>query len=342
MKKKILAGALALALLGGCLAAGAAGQSGALVSLSYLKGLFWNDLKDTVKQETDKDTSYLYSEAAAQAGQEGGAFAERACASGDVLTAPVGCVMVWISGTALVRSGTLVDATTGAEVNAGGKLTQGHRYLAGTDVAVTAFSAGRWMGEGGWTVTAGDPTELPFTDVPEGVWYRDDVAYVYRNGLFNGQTSTTFAPGNKMSRGMVTTVLHRLAGEPAVSYSAMFRDVPDGKWYTKGAIWAGELGVVNGTGNNRFSPSGNVSRQEIAVILYRYAQKAGYDTSRRADLSAYSDYRQVASWGREAMSWAVGAGILNGTRGALRPTGDATRSEVAALFHRFDLLIKQQ
>lgn len=342
MKKKLLATGLALALLTGCMAAFAGSQSNALVSLSYLSGTFWDDLKAIVRMDVDRNTTALYNDFANQAGSGGtGSFAAQSGINGDIVSAPVGYGLIWGSGSGMVQSGTLIDATEGREVNAGGTLTAGHRYLAGTDAALVVTSdAAQWMAEGNWSVTAGDPVHpsvtLPFTDVNEGEWYYSDVAYVYTSGLFYGTSETEFSPNGKMQRCMMTTVLHRLAGEPAVSYSAMFRDVPEGKWYTAGTIWAGTEGVVSGVGGGRFNPSANVTRQEIAVILYRYAKKMGYDVSTSASLSGFSDSASVASWSREAMSWAVGAEILNGSSGALRPGGDATRSEVSAMLHRFD------
>ena len=343
MKKKLAAGALALTLLsGGVLAAFSAGQSETLVSLSYLTGTFWNDLKATVKQEADRDTTAIYNEIVSQAGQGGGpgSFTARTGTNGNIVTGTTGSGLIWTSGSGMVRSGALVDATAGSEVAVGGALSVGHRYLAGSDVTlVVSSSSAQWMAEGQWTVTAGDPVtppaSLPFTDVPGGAWYHDDVAYVYQKGLFNGDSPTKFAPDGKMQRCMMTTVLHRLAGKPVIGYSGLFRDIPDGQWYTQGTIWAGTLGVVSGVEPGRFDPFANVTRQEIAVILHRYAEKMGYDMSASASLAGFRDAGAVASWGTKAMSWAVGAGILNGSSGALLPNGDATRAEVAAMLHRF-------
>ncbi len=344
MKKKFVSGAVALVLLaGGVLAAFSASQSEILVSLSYLTGTFWNDLKATVKQEVDRDTTAIYNEATVQAGQiSGGAgsFTVQAGVNGDIMTGTTGSGLIWMSGSGMVRSGALIDATAGSEVSVGGALSAGHRYLAGTDVTlIVASSAAQWMAEGKWSVAAGDPVQppvsLPFTDVGQGAWYYDDVAYVYQNRLFHGDSPTRFAPEDKMQRCMMTTVLHRMAGEPAVNYSALFRDIPDGQWYTAGTVWAGSLGVVSGVEPSRFDPFSHVTRQEIVVILYRYAQRMGYDVSASANLSGFGDAGAVASWGQQAVSWAVGSGILNGSNGLLLPNGDATRAEVAAILHRF-------
>ena len=193
------------------------------------------------------------------------------------------------------------------------------------------------MAEGKWRLGTGGAvvTPLPFTDVPAGQWYYDDVRFVVENGLFQGVSDTLFRPAGTMQRGMMTTVLHRLAGEPPTAYSPVFTDIPSGQWYTQGTIWAGAMGVVSGVEPGRFDPSANVTRQEIAVILHRYAEKMGYDVSASASLAGFRDAGSVASWGTRALSWAVGAGILNGSDGALLPDGDATRAEVAAMLHRF-------
>lgn len=350
MKKKLLAGLLSVTILsGGVLAVFSTSQPETLVSLNYLGGVFWNDLKAVVKQEVERDTSALYSGAAVQAGQNGGAgsFAARTGSTGNVLTGVTGSELIWTSGSGVVFSGALVDASVGSEVAVGGVLSAGHRYLAGTDVTiVVSSSTAQWMAEGIWTVAAEDPIQLPevlpFTDVPQGAWYYGDVAYVYRNGLFNGDSPTRFEPESKMQRCMMTTVLHRLAGTPAVSYSILFQDIPDGQWYTPGTIWAGSLGVVSGVGNGRFDPFSNVTRQEIAVILYRYAGRMGCDVSESASLAGFRDSGTVASWGHQAVSWAVGAGILNGSSGALLPNDNATRAEVAAVLHRFAGWVEQQ
>ena len=139
-----------------------------------------------------------------------------------------------------------------------------------------------------------------------------------------------------MERGMMTTVLHRLAKEPAVSYSPVFSDVPDGQWYTAGTIWCARQGIVNGVGDGLFAPEQTVARQEIAVMLYNYAVKTGRTAGERGDLSAFSDAGEVASWAGDAMRWAVGAGILNGSGdGRLLPEDGAQRAQVAAMIHRF-------
>lgn len=154
---------------------------------------------------------------------------------------------------------------------------------------------------------------FPFTDVVAGTWYYGAAAYAYNNGLFAGMTPTTFAPNATMTRAMLVSVLWRLAGEPAPKAPNTFVDVPDGAWYTDAVTWAAENGVVSGIGGSRFDPSGFVTREQTAEILYNYAHSKGYDVSARADLTAFPDAGSVSGWAEEALSWANAAGLINGT-----------------------------
>lgn len=295
--------------------------------------------------EAQKSTASAYAQAEERArqavgGAASGPFAARAGVNGDVLSAAAGSGLIWTEGTGMVRAGALVDATAGVELAVGAVLTEGHRYLAGSDVELMVISASaQWMGEGAWSAVSGEAVP-PFTDVPWGQWYYGNVAYVYQNKLFGGVGSGRFDPLGKMQRCMVAKVLYRMAGEPPAGYAPLFKDVPDGQWYTDCAIWAGQTKVMGGKGEGRFDLFSNVTRQEIAVTLYRYAERLGCDMGEGADLSGFSDGDAVASWGRQAVSWAVDAKILKGSGGALRPTGDATRAEVAAMFQRFDEWVK--
>lgn len=356
MKKRILAGALALSALLGCVTLGrAVSQTDSLVSLDYLTGTWLTDLKAYVTQWVAQDTQYIYNDAASTAGQPAGSSAEGWQFSdgfvsaqgvyGDTVTLQVGSGLLWTSGSGVVGSGILVDATAGTEVAAGGALTVGHRYLAGEDaVVVVSAQSAQWMVEGVWAQGAGGTVVVPlsFTDVAEGQWYYDDVRYVVEKGLFEGVGEDRFAPNSTMQRRMMTTVLHRLAGRPEVEYAPMFTDIPDGQWYTQGTIWAAGLGVVNGVGEGRFAPTSDVTRQQIAVMLYNYAVKTGRAADERGDLSGFRDASSVASWAGDAMAWAVGAGIINGSDGSLLPGNNATRAQVAAMLHRFQGWLDQQ
>lgn len=180
---------------------------------------------------------------------------------------------------------------------------------------------------------------FPFTDVVAGTWYYGAAAYAYNNGLFAGMTPTTFAPNATMTRAMLVSVLWRLAGEPAPKAPNTFVDVPDGAWYTDAVTWAAENGVVSGIGGSRFDPSGFVTREQTAEILYNYAHSKGYDVSARADLTAFPDAGSVSGWAEEALSWANAAGLINGTvrdgQTILDPQGSASRAQVAMILMKY-------
>lgn len=180
---------------------------------------------------------------------------------------------------------------------------------------------------------------FPFTDVVAGTWYYGAAAYAYNNGLFAGMTPTTFAPNATMTRAMLVSVLWRLAGEPAPKAPNTFVDVPDGAWYTDAVTWAAENGVVSGIGGSRFDPSGFVTREQTAEILYNYAHSKGYDVSARADLTAFPDAGSVSGWAEEALSWANAAGLINGTvrdgQTILDPQGSASRAQVAMILMNY-------
>ena len=180
---------------------------------------------------------------------------------------------------------------------------------------------------------------FPFTDVVAGTWYYGAAAYAYNNGLFAGMTPTTFAPNATMTRAMLVSVLWRLAGEPAPKAPNTFVDVPDGAWYTDAVTWAAENGVVSGIGGSRFDPSGFVTREQTAEILYNYAHSKGYDVSARADLTAFPDAGSVSGWAENALSWANAAGLINGTvrdgQTILDPQGSASRAQVAMILMNY-------
>ena len=176
---------------------------------------------------------------------------------------------------------------------------------------------------------------LPFTDVRETDWFYDDVVFAYENGLFSGTTATTFSPYAPMTRAMLVTVLYRLEGEPAVTGRSGFSDVMIGSYYEAAVTWAADNGIVNGTSATTFSPSENVTREQMAAILCRYAQYKQYGTSASASLSAFSDASAVSTYAKAPLSWAVAEKLVNGTDGKLLPRASATRAQVAAILHRF-------
>lgn len=345
MKKKLLAGLLALGLLLGGITVGRAGSgTDFLVSLSYLTGTFLTDLKASVTQWVAQDTQGIYNDAVDKAGQgpasEDGwhtsaGFSAGTGKQGDAVLLSAGSGLIWTSGEGYVTSGVLVDATAGTELAPGAALSPGHRYLAAEAAEVVAASQpAQWLAQGRWQTGTGE-VPLPFTDVPLGQWYYADVRFVVEKGLFQGVGGGQFNPGGTMERGMLATVLHRLAGEPAVTYSPVFTDVAEGLWYTPGVLWCAGMQVVNGMGEGLFAPTGRVTREQIAVMLYKYAVQTGHAAPERGELSGFADGGSVSSWAQDAVAWAVGAKVLNGSDGKLLPGDSATRAQVAAMLHRF-------
>ena len=177
--------------------------------------------------------------------------------------------------------------------------------------------------------------KLPFTDVSTSDWFYDDVAFVYEYGLFSGTDSRSFSPNASMTRAMLVTVLYRLEGEPTVTGRSSFTDVRSGAYYEKAVIWAAANGIVTGTDSTSFSPDAKVTREQLAAILYRYAQYRKLDTDASAKLNSFTDADSVSAYASEALGWAVSEGLINGASGKLMPKGDATRAQVAAILHRF-------
>ena len=168
--------------------------------------------------------------------------------------------------------------------------------------------------------------------------FYEDIQYVYEKGLMQGVSEDIFQSGATTTRGMIATILYRMEGEPAVSGSNPFPDVADGSYCDDATIWAAGCGVVKGYADGTFRPDQTISREQMAAILYRYAQYKGCDVSVGEDTNilSYTDAAQVATYAVPAFQWAVGAGIINGTTATtLSPKGSATRGQVAAILHRY-------
>lgn len=175
-----------------------------------------------------------------------------------------------------------------------------------------------------------------FVDVPVGAWYYNAVGYAVENGLMSGTSSRTFQPDATLSRGMIAQMLYALEGKPNVSSVAGFKDVSPDDWYAKAANWAQSKGVITGYNGDVFGPNDPLTREQLALILFNYANLNGYDTSAKASLSSFDDGASTSAWAKDAVSWAVGAGLLSGKgAGMLYPTGTATRAEVAQIMMNF-------
>lgn len=227
-----------------------------------------------------------------------------------------------------------------AEVNDGTLQRSGGFY----DIPVTRNTEGQFVS--GKTVSEDDlilngktvdiVPDMPFKDVKSSDWFYNDVKYVYEKGMMAGTAADVFAPNATTTRAMIVTILYRLEGSPAVTGTSAFVDVPAGQWYTDAVNWAAANQIVKGTSATTFAPNDSITREQMAAILYRYAQYKGYDVTKQADLSGYSDNSQVSAYAKDALAWANAAKLINGvTNTTLAPQGNATRAQVSAILHRF-------
>lgn len=178
-----------------------------------------------------------------------------------------------------------------------------------------------------------------FTDVSRDDWFANGVDYVSQKGLMSGTGTGTFAPNTALTRGMLVTILYQMAGAPEVTGTCPFRDVAAGSYYEKAAIWAVENGLVSGYENGCFGPNDPVTREQLAAILYRYAQYRGLDVSQTGSIGGFADNSSVSGYARTAMAWANGAGLISGMGdNTLAPRGTATRGQAAVILMGLDKL----
>ena len=186
------------------------------------------------------------------------------------------------------------------------------------------------------TPTPTPTPELPFDDVKPGDWFYNDVVYVYEKGIMDGVDNRVFSPNTTLNRAMFVTMLYRVAGEPTVSKTADFSDVPGNTWFSDAVAWASSQGIVDGYGDDLFGPYNSLTREQLATILYRYAKWSGRSTYAPTDaLTGFADADKVSSYALDAMRWAVYTGLMQGSENGLEPQSSASRAQVAAIIHRF-------
>ena len=180
------------------------------------------------------------------------------------------------------------------------------------------------------------PVGLPFADVSGSDWFYNDVRYVYEKGIMDGTGADRFSPNAPLTRAMIVTILYRMAGSPAMSGASDFKDVDSNKWFAKAVAWAAANGIVNGYGSGLFGPNDPVTREQLAAILYRYAVYGGMTAvTLEENLGGFADTAQLSAYAIQAMNWAVGQGLINGSGSNLVPKAQATRAQVAAIIHRY-------
>ena len=192
-------------------------------------------------------------------------------------------------------------------------------------------------GGGGGTPSEPEEPTWPFEDVTEGDWFYDAVAYVYENGIMAGTSETIFDPYMELDRAMAAQLFYNLEGKPTVTGDSAFTDVTSGHWAVDAITWAAQNDIVAGIGGNLYDPDSNVTREQFAVMLYKYARFKGYDLTAAGDLTQFPDAGSISSWAETALSWANGKGLINGNEdGTLAPGGTATRAQAASILANFD------
>gem|GEM_PF-2221487 len=182
----------------------------------------------------------------------------------------------------------------------------------------------------------GYDNSINFIDVKESDWFYKHVAYVTSRGLFSGTSEDTFSPNTPMTRAMLVTVLHRLEGKPVVAKATSFVDLRDGEFYIDAVNWSLEKEIVDGVTKTEFKPKNNITREQLALMLYRYASSKNMVSDVTGSIEAFADKDKVNDWAKDAIKWAVGKGIITGKLdNKLDPTGSATRAEVAAMLQRY-------
>lgn len=346
----------ALLIMGTAIAVGLT-RKDSLISLSYLQQTVIPDaaeqgfnavksrldeVNETVTGALDELADGYLQQVGADGGGHSDAYGRRQYSLYDAITLKSGSGVIVEAGTvALSHTGTVIDVTTGDSVGSDVFLTPNHRYLVAEDthaILTVESDAARLALEGVFQVSVSGVKATPFTDISIHDAYHDAVNSVYQRGLFAGTgDGSIFAPKDKLDRSMMMTVLFHLAGDPdeeRFAATKSFTDIRGGEWYETYVRWAGEQGISAGYGDGSFQPGRMMTRREVVQFLYNFAiSYLKMELPERADLSGYKDYELLreTGWGEEAMSWAVGAGILT----ELSPDECLDRSEVAVIMAAF-------
>ena len=247
-----------------------------------------------------------------------------------------------------VENGGTIEVLKSGDYSVSGNKTFSITYGAGIAVTLKAATGYVLTQEGNNTYTiayagGGTPSEpeeptWPFTDVTEGDdWFYDAVAYVYENGIMAGTDETTFEPTMELDRAMAAQLFYNLEGKPAVTGDSTFTDVTSGHWAVDAITWAAQNDIVAGIGGGLYDPDSNVTREQFAVMLYKYARFKGYDLTATGDLTQFPDAGSISSWAETALSWANGNGLINGhENGTIDPKGSTIRAQAASIMANFD------
>ena len=286
-------------------------------------GLVYNPYTGQVYKEPEYTGKYSY-EIFTKVGENGTISVDRYATEGDDVTITVSPDEAYLLDELTVTTG-----GKEVEVKDNGDGTYTFKMPSADAKIVVTFAE-----DPDWEPEPEEPA-MPFTDVNEGDWFYDVVLYAYDNGLMTGVSATEFAPNQTTTRGMIVSMLARLEGVTSAE-DASFADVAANDWYATAVNWAASVGVVNGYEDNTFRPNAPITREQMAAILYNYADYKGYDVSARADLSDYADAASISSWAEDVLAWANAEGLINGmTATTIDPQGATTRAQTAAMFERF-------
>ncbi len=233
------------------------------------------------------------------------------------------------------RSITLKDGTNDGDSNSISLIINGQKIeIKDGETATFTYTPPT----GGGTPSEPEEPTWPFEDVTEGDdWFYDAVAYVYENGIMAGTDETTFAPYMELDRAMAAQLFYNLEGKPAVTGDSTFTDVTSGHWAVDAITWAAQNDIVAGIGGGLYDPDSNVTREQFAVMLYKYARFKGYDLTATGDLTRFPDAGSISSWAETALSWANGNGLINGhENGTIDPKGSTIRAQAASIMANFD------
>lgn len=301
-----------------------AGIANAIDVEDYLApGLVYNPYTGQVYKEPEYTGKYSY-EIFTKVGDNGAIDVDRYATEGDDVTITVSPDEAYLLDELTVTTG-----GKEVEVKDNGDGTYTFKMPSADAKIVVTFAE-----DPDWEPEPEEPA-MPFTDVNEGDWFYDVVLYAYDNGLMTGVSATEFAPNQTTTRGMIVSMLARLEGVTSAE-DAGFADVAANDWYATAVNWAASVGVVNGYEDDTFRPNAPITREQMAAILYNYADYKGYDVSARADLSDYADAASISSWAEDVLAWANAEGLINGmTATTIDPQGATTRAQTAAMFERF-------
>ena len=329
------------------------------ITLNYLTKTFYSEMERSMLEQAQKGTAQIETAALDRLAELSRSYLSQVptgdelysdtylyltLSRNETLTLSAGSSLQFEGGQVALAfsSGCLIDATDGKLVSGTGTLSAGHHYIAAenTTCTVVARSDTVYLSVCGYYKPERTGiTYTPFTDIVAPAWYADSVLYAYQNGLVNGMTATTFEPLTQMNRAMLATLLFRMAGVQEVPPDAGFTDVAPTAWYANSVNWAYHAGIVTGYPDGSFLPTTTLTREQLAVFLYRYTTLyLGQEAPLTGDLTPFPDTDKISGYAQDAIAWAVGTGLIRGKDGNLAPRDKTNRAEVATVLQRFNTL----